>query len=318
MTCEELRDQLASAGYGWVTPPDWNQVEDAAERVHRFVEGDDYVEEDDYTDFFDAEGRFIVARDLGTFAGRVGSSPSRFRALVGMLSKAGLAADLSKVIAGIDLPPFGLLGEHAEVLKGNFPLTADVVTLARMTALEEGTFGGALATLRGYHPLIEPCWNLPDELPPGIADRTLSAGERALLVDTHLDNDQSRDWAELLVQASVISGLSLREIVEDALPLLTATGVPTDDLRRLSTACPHAITFDDLLILGCLQTWPNFSQEEMKTITRPFCRFPDELTDRVTHWMENASAWTDRSQRRLGRPDTDMGGRQAQAGLATG
>jgi hypothetical protein len=298
-TPEALRDELAKAGFPWVTPVDGERVDKVADHVYQFLGDEEDAE-------FDAEGRLIVADSLRALAAATKrSSRSRFRALLAELAEAGLAADATRRIAGADLPPSAVLGQHAKVLEGRYPLGADVMTLARMADLESVTLGEALVLLKRYRPLIEPRWNLPEELPPGVASRELSPAERALLVDPELGNDERRDWAELLVQASVISGLPLQEIVDEVLPLLTGTGVPTDDLRRLSAACPGPITFDDLLILGCLQTWPDFSGEEVKAITRPFCRFPDQLQARVTHWLENADAWTARSQRRPGRDDGD-------------
>ena len=299
-TLQSLQEELTRAGYTWVEPVSWERIEEAAPHVYEFF-GREWPE-------LDTQGRLIVADDLASLVDRLeNSSPARFRVLLTAVADAGLATDAVERITRLDLSSPAAMKRHAEVLEGSFPLRADVITLARMAVRDSVTLGEALSLLAGYRPLIDPNWSLPEELPAGIADRELSLCERALLVDTALQHDESRDWAELLVQASVISGLTLREITEDVLPLLTATGVPTGDLRRLSAAYPGAITFDDLLILGCLQTWPDFSREEVKTITRPFCRFPDKLVDRVARWTENASAWTDRSERRLGRLGTETG-----------
>jgi hypothetical protein len=314
ITRESLQEELASADFTWVTPVNWERIEDAALCVDEFSAKDLLFGPERRTQC-DAEGRPIIANSLDALVASLEkSSLARLRALLAAVTEAGLATDTIERLARVDLPSPAVLQRHAQVLEGTFPLRADVITLARMAALESVTLDGALTLLKRYRPLIEPCWDLPERLPPGIADRELSPAERALLVETNLGNDQSRDWAELLVQASVISGLGLREIMDDALPLLTEACVPTDDLRRLCAARPGAITFDDLLILGCLQTWPDFTWAEVKTITRPFCRFPEDLPALVTHWTENASAWTDRSQRRPGGLDAHAAAEGPDAG----
>ncbi len=295
MTLEALRDELRAAGYAWEEPADWGIMETAVSRLREFPAADS-----------DSEGNLVIASGLTSLIRKLErSSVPRFRALLSDLAHTDFVAESTKRLAQADLPALGVLKQHAGVLGDAFPLGADVVTLARMAALESCTLGEALAILYRYRPLIEPRWMLPDHLPPLIAGRDLSPAERALLVDTNVGNDESRDWAELLVQASVTSGLPLADIVNDVLPLLTETGVPLDDLRRLSEAWPGPVTFDDLLILGCLQTWLDFTAEEIRAITRPFCRFPEELPARVTHWLQHADAWTARSQRRQGRAGTD-------------
>lgn len=121
-----------------------------------------------------------------------------------------------------------------------------------------------------------------EQLPEDLASRQPSAAEVAIVSD--IVSDKAHDWGEQAVRASALTGMPLSDLVGNVLPLLEFCGEPTAELVRLRAAWSDAITFDDLLLLGCLQTWPALSGQEVDGVCRPSCRRPDELADRITRW----------------------------------
>jgi hypothetical protein len=297
-TPDEVQAELTAAGYRPVVPADWTTIQRAADALRPLMN------EGSRDRRLDRTGAFIIGDSMTPLAQacrRLG--PATVRRAAELLVEAGAAAEPTERLARLGVQQAPTLERHAEVLCGTFPVGADVVTLARIADLDSVTLTESLATLSAYRPLIDPRWRLPDALPTETGTRGLSAAELAFFVRTGVDNDEFRDWAELAVQASALSGLSLPQLIDDVLPLLELCGEPTGDLRRLRAAWPDAITFDDLLILGCLQTWPGLSAAEVAELSEPACREAAELADRIARWMNVADVWVGRGERRIGRGD---------------
>jgi hypothetical protein len=207
--------------------------------------------------------------------------------LANALQEGEIDADSTRRIAKLHTMRRSDIADLSEVTGTNFPVTINVVSLILLANRRSVSLGESLETLALYRPLSDPHWHLPDHLPPELAARRPSEAELAIV--PLASRTTTHDWRVLAVQASALSGISLADLGNGIRPLFSACGEHTEDLDRLCDAWQDPITFDDLLILGCLETWPDSRPEEIDGLCRPSCRWPDDLAVRIRRWLQAAA-----------------------------
>jgi len=290
---ENLCAELTSLGYQLDVPADWQPALRAARTLLP-----------------------LSSSGLSVMPSRLGSDLERLEEIARLLPhgiirkactqlrQAGYESDNTRRISELRSLRRADVADLQEVLTAPLPTPADIVALVNLAHLRSVTLGSAFKTLADYRPLIAPHWRLPEQLPATLARRRPSMAELALVAD--IDSGGNHDWVEQAIRASALTGIALAELADTVLPLMDACGEPTAGLLRLRAAWPDAVTFDDLLILGCLDAWPALSPADVNRTSRPFSRDPETLTDRISRWLEPAAgqpsrpadAWTERQRDR--------------------
>lgn len=243
---------------------------------------------DEISDYDD--GGFITfprgLDDVASLCGYVGDS-SRLAELFGELAAHDLVPAYKRPLADHTWCQRRELTVHAEVLTQAFGKPMTTLDLIALSAAGEFTYAQALEILHEYNSLF-PGSTLPDEMPTDVAARVCTSAERDYFLDDAWSEAQptATSWALRAVRQSAITEKPLHTIATAVEPLLVLMGHDASVLRRIAAACPRAIVFDDLLVLGAGQlVGETASAELVHALCLPFVSDGDRLGERVACWQ---------------------------------
>lgn len=205
----------------------------------------------------------------------------RLRHLLRRLAAAGLSEYATR-LADLELPDTRTLREHGKVLTGVLSaMTIDVHSLAFAASATGKTYAATLADLRSYAPVVRE-YKLPDTLGHDVAAET---AEDFVVRFFHYARDWNLDeraWVWSALRVSVIENIPVSEVVDRVAPLLASCNEDASSLRALSDVLPGQVTFDDLLVLGCMQFRAgSVNPRQIAALCRPFAHSPEALLDRA-------------------------------------
>jgi hypothetical protein len=186
-------------------------------------------------------------------------------------------------ILNIDPPDADLAYRHASAL-GYEPISSydiDVRALVKLASARGISYGEAMQELRRYKGAVR-SWSIPLELVGNVVDRHPDEIATSYFTESFGMVDSGLNWALRAIRMAAVNGSSLCDIAERVVLVLEACGQDSGLLVALAAAIPSEVTFDHLLILGCLQlaSVPEESAA-IAAMCRPFAIQPDGVEEKA-------------------------------------